>query len=190
MRPLGAIFFGHLGDRIGRRTTLLVTIAIMGVATGLIGLLPTFSQVGWLGAVLLVLLRLVQGISLGGEWGGSILVATEHATQKRHAFFAAIPQLGSPIGSILSAVVFIVMTLSFSAEELAEWGWRIPFLTALPLLLVSLYLRWSVSETPVFQRSPKPASACAFPSSRCSARDPVRSSSRSVPPCSASGRTP
>lgn len=152
VRPIGALLFGHLGDRIGRRKILLVTIAIMGVATGLIGVMPTFDQVGWLAPTLLITLRLIQGISLGGEWGGSILIATEHASQKRHAFFAAVPQLGSPIGSILSATVFLVMTVSFSAADLAEWGWRIPFLTALPLLLVSLYLRWSMTESPVFEK--------------------------------------
>jgi MFS family permease len=151
VRPIGAVIFGHMGDRLGRRTTLLWTVGIMGVATGLIGLLPTYAQAGWFGAVLLVLLRVVQGLSLGGEWGGSILIATEHSGPVKRAFYAAIPQLGSPVGSILSATLFIVMTFVLPAEELAAWGWRIPFLLAIPLLAVSLYLRWSISETPVFE---------------------------------------
>jgi MFS family permease len=151
VRPIGAIIFGYMGDRLGRRTTLLWTVGIMGVATGLIGLLPTYAQAGWVGAVLLILLRIVQGLSLGGEWGGSILIATEHSGPVKRAFYAAIPQLGSPVGSILSAAVFIVMTIVLPADQLAEWGWRIPFLLALPLLAVSLYLRLTISETPVFQ---------------------------------------
>ena len=151
VRPIGAIIFGYMGDRMGRRATLLWTVAIMGVATGLIGVLPTYAQAGWLGAALLVLLRLAQGISLGGEWGGSILLATEHASPVKRAFYAAIPQLGSPIGSILSAALFIVMTTTLSAADMVAWGWRIPFLIAIPLLLVSLYLRWSIEETPVLR---------------------------------------
>ena len=151
VRPIGAAIFGHMGDRLGRRTTLLWTVGIMGIATGLIGFLPTYAQAGWLGAILLVVLRIVQGLSLGGEWGGSILLATEHSGPVKRAFYAAIPQLGSPVGSILSAAVFIVMTIALPAEELAAWGWRIPFLLAIPLLLVSLYLRWSIDETPVFR---------------------------------------
>ncbi|WP_297603614.1 MFS transporter [Microcella sp.] len=150
IRPVGAIVFGHLGDRIGRRTTLIVTITMMGVATGLIGVLPTFDQAGWFGAVLLVLLRVAQGVSLGGEWGGAVLIATEHESRAKRAFAAAMPQLGSPIGSILSAAAFIWLTLALTSEEISEWAWRVPFLTAIPLLAVSLYLRLAVTETPVF----------------------------------------
>ncbi|BDZ46558.1 MFS transporter [Naasia aerilata] len=151
VRPIGAVLFGHLGDRIGRRKTLLVTIAIMGVATGLVGVLPTYAVAGWLGAILLVTLRLIQGLSLGGEWGGAILLATEHAAPRRRGLYAAFPQLGSPVGSILSAALFLLLTAILPGDQLAEWGWRIPFLTAVPLLLVSLYLRWSIDETPVFK---------------------------------------
>jgi MFS family permease len=151
VRPIGAIIFGHVGDRIGRRKTLIFTITLMGVATGAIGLLPTYAVAGWLGAVLLVLLRVIQGLSLAGEWGGAVLIATEHGGRKRHAFYAAIPQLGSPIGSILTAFIFLTLPYLLSTEDFLTWGWRIPFLLAFPLLLVSLYLRWSIDESPVFK---------------------------------------
>ncbi|HET6302003.1 MFS transporter, partial [Microbacterium sp.] len=120
VRPIGAVIFGHMGDRLGRRATLLWTIGIMGVATGLIGVLPTYAQAGWFGAVFLVILRIAQGLSLGGEWGGSILLATEHANPVKRAFYAAVPQLGSPVGSILSAALFIVMTLVLPTDQLVE----------------------------------------------------------------------
>lgn len=123
---------------------------MMGVATGLIGVLPTYEQAGWIGAILLVLLRVAQGVSLGGEWGGAVLIATEHESRAKRAFAAAMPQLGSPIGSILSAVAFLWLTLSLTSEEIAEWAWRVPFLTAIPLLAISLYLRLAITETPVF----------------------------------------
>ena len=152
IRPVGAIVFGHIGDRIGRRKTLILTVTLMGVATGLIGVLPTYEQAGWIGGAILVLLRLLQGISLGGEWGGAVLVATEHETGPKRAFAAAMPQLGSPIGSILSATAFIWLTLALTNEEIVAWAWRIPFLTAIPLLLVSLWLRVMVTETPVFEK--------------------------------------
>ncbi|PWH06207.1 MFS transporter [Brachybacterium endophyticum] len=152
IRPVGAIVFGHMGDRLGRRATLLWTVAVMGVATGLIGLLPSYEQAGWLGAVGLVVLRLAQGMSLGGEWGGSVLLAAEHAHPLRRALYAAIPQLGSPVGSILSAAVYLLLIGVMPSDQIAAWGWRLPFLLAFPMLLVSLYLRLRVDETPVFSK--------------------------------------
>lgn len=152
VRPLGAIYFGHLGDRIGRRKTLIITIVLMGVATGLIGVLPTYEQAGWLGAIAIVILRLGQGLSLGGEWGGAVALTTEHAEPRHRQFFASLVQLGSPVGSILSNVVWLAIFLSVPYEAItAEGWWRIPLLTAFPLLLIALYLRWSIDETPVFK---------------------------------------
>ena len=163
IRPIGAIVFGNLGDRIGRRPTLLITILIMGLSTGLVGVLPTYAAAGWFGAIAIVLLRLLQGFSVGGEWGGAIALATEYSNPKRRGFYASLPQLGSPVGSILSAVVFIVLTLTMSTADIAAWGWRIPFLTAFPLLLVSLYLRWSIDETPVFRKLLETGTRDRFP---------------------------
>jgi len=151
VRPIGAVLFGHLGDRIGRRATLIITITLMGVATGLVGLLPTGEGWAMFGGVALVLLRVVQGLSLGGEWGGAVLLATEHADARRRPFFASLPQLGSPIGSVAAGGLMLVMFSALGGEAMAAWGWRIPFLLAIPLIAVSLYLRWSVDETPVFK---------------------------------------
>lgn len=151
VRPIGAALFGNLGDRIGRKRTLLITIAIMGVATGAIGLLPDFATIGILAPVLLLVLRIAQGLSLGGEWGGGILVAVEHAEPKRRGLYAALPQLGSPIGTILTASLFLILPVVMAPEDLASWGWRLPFLLAFPLLAVSLYLRLAIDETPVFK---------------------------------------
>ena len=151
VRPIGAAIFGHLGDRIGRRRVLLVTITIMGLATGAIGLLPDFATIGIAAPLLLLGLRVIQGLSLGGEWGGAILVAVEHAAPKRRGLYAAIPQLGSPIGTIVTAVLLLVLLATVSPADMLAWGWRIPFLLAFPLLAVSLYLRLSLSETPLFE---------------------------------------
>src|SRR5690606_22299180 len=119
--------------------------------TGLIGVLPDYQTAGWFGAIALVLLRLAQGLSLGGEWGGAVLLATEQQDKRRRPFWATFPQLGSPVGSILSGLLFLLMFSTVSSADMVAWGWRIPFLTAFPLLLVSLYLRWSIDETPVFK---------------------------------------
>ncbi len=151
VRPIGALVFGNLGDRIGRKRTLIITITIMGLATGAIGLLPDFATIGLAAPILLLLLRIVQGLSLGGEWSGGILVAVEQVEPKRRGFYAALPQLGSPVGTTLTAALLIILPLVIPAADMATWGWRIPFLLAFPLLLVSLYLRLSIDETPVFK---------------------------------------
>ena len=151
VRPIGAVIFGNLGDRIGRRRVLLITITIMGLATGAIGLLPDFATIGIAAPILLTGLRVIQGLSLGGEWGGAILVAVEHAAPKRRGLYAALPQLGSPIGTIITAVLFLVLTATLPPADMLAWGWRIPFLVAFPLLAVSLYLRLAIDETPLFK---------------------------------------
>ena len=173
IRPIGAIIFGWIGDRIGRRKTLLVTVLLMGIATGLVGLLPDFQTAGWLGAVLLIALRLVQGLALAGEWGGAVLLATEQLDVKRRPFWASFPQLGSPVGSILSGGLFLVMFFTIGIDGMLAWGWRVPFLTAFPLLLVSLYLRWSISETPVFKAIEAAGARVRVPLASVFAKQPV-----------------
>lgn len=150
VRPLGGIIFGYIGDRYGRRITLITTVTMIGLATGLVGLLPTYAQGGWTGAIILVALRLLEGLSLGGEWGGAVAMSAEHASADRRGFAATLPQLGSPIGSILSNSVWLAIFILIPYDQIAEWAWRIPLLTALPLLLVSLYLRWGLPESPEF----------------------------------------
>ena len=153
-RPLGAILFGHLGDRIGRKKTLIWTILLMGLATGSVGLLPDYSVIGVWAPIILTVLRLLQGLSLGGEWGGSILIATEHASPRKRALYAAIPQLGSPVGTMLISLIFLILAVTVP-DVMTTWGWRIPFLLAFPFLAVALYLRLAIDETPVFRTTKK-----------------------------------
>ncbi len=150
-RPLGGMFFGAMGDRIGRRKTLLITIVGIGVVTGLIGLLPDYGAIGIAAPILLVLLRIFQGLFVGGEWSGAMTIVVENAPLKRRARYAALPQIGSPIGTILSSGGFFLMTLYFSQENFSSFGWRIPFLAAFPMLLVALYIRSRLDESPVFK---------------------------------------
>jgi len=151
-RPLGALIFGHFGDRFGRRSTLIATITLMGIATGAIGLLPTYEQAGWLGGAILVFLRLLQGLSLGGEWGGAVTLAAEYSSARNRPFYTTFPQLGSPVGTILSGLAWITILNVVPFDELADsiW-WRIPLLSAFPLLLVALWVRYSIDETPIFK---------------------------------------
>ncbi|WP_053353798.1 MFS transporter [Leucobacter musarum] len=151
-RPIGGIIFGRMGDSIGRRKVLMITIVGIGLVTGLIGLLPTYAAIGIAAPILLVLLRVLQGLFVGGEWSGAMTIVVENAPLHLRARYAAIPQVGSPIGTILSSGGFFVMTLLFSQESFNSWGWRIPFLIAFPLLLVAIYIRSKLEESPVFRQ--------------------------------------
>ncbi|TKC83123.1 MHS family MFS transporter [Trinickia terrae] len=148
-RPFGGLVFGHLGDRIGRKKALMTTLMMMGAATVCIGLLPDYASAGILAPVLLVLLRVVQGIAVGGEWGGAVLMAGEHAPQGRRTFFASFAQLGSPAGLILSLVAFRAVT-SMDHAAFLSWGWRLPFLASAVLLIVGIVIRLGVNESPEF----------------------------------------
>ena len=149
-RPLGAILFGHIGDRVGRKSSLIGTIVLMGVATGAVGLLPDYNTIGVWAPLLLVLLRLLQGLAVGGEWGGSILIATEHAAPRKRALYAAIPQIGSPVGTIMVTGIFLLLA-QVSDEAMEAGVWRIPFLLAFPFMGIALYMRLAIDETPVFK---------------------------------------
>ena len=149
-RPLGAFLAGHIGDRYGRRLVLMLTLIIMGVATTLVGLLPTYAAIGIAAPILLITLRIIQGISAGGEWGGAVLMAVEHAPKSKRGIFGASPQMGVPLGLLLASGVMAIMTYIAPGDAFLEWGWRIPFLLSFVLILVGYYIRRRVEESPVF----------------------------------------
>lgn len=148
-RPVGGIVFGHLGDRIGRRPALVATLVMMGVATGLIGLMPGYATIGVAAPVILVVLRFVQGLAVGGEYGGAVLMTVEHAEQNRRGFYGGWVQLGSPAGYVLANSAFLLIT-QLPESMLYTWGWRVPFLLSFVLVLVGLYIRLRVEESPAF----------------------------------------
>jgi metabolite-proton symporter len=151
-RPLGGVIAGHLGDRIGRKRMLVATLLIMGLATVGVGLLPTYASIGVAAPILLLVLRLLQGLSAGGEWGGAALMAVEHAPPGRRGFFGTYPQVGVPIGLILANLVFLVVSTSTTKEQFLSWGWRIPFLLSVVLIGVGIFVRARVDESPVFAK--------------------------------------
>ncbi|WP_435229629.1 MFS transporter [Streptomyces sp. Tue6028] len=148
LRPLGGIVFGHIGDRVGRKKTLVITLLMMGIASFAIGLLPTYEQVGVLSPVLLITLRLVQGIAIGGEWGGAVLIAVENAPEGKATFFGSFAQLGSSVGALLSTGAFSLMNL-FGDQAFDSWGWRVPFLASAVLVVIGLVVRTKLEDSPV-----------------------------------------
>ncbi|MER5374758.1 MFS transporter [Streptomyces sp. NPDC002553] len=152
-RPLGALVFGHFGDRLGRKKLLVLSLLLMGGATFAIGLLPTHASVGTAAPVLLTLLRLVQGFALGGEWGGAVLLVSEHGDARRRGFWASWPQTGAPAGQLLATGVLSLLTAVLSDAAFVSWGWRIPFLLSGVLVIVGLWIRLSVDESPVFRQA-------------------------------------
>jgi MFS transporter, MHS family, shikimate and dehydroshikimate transport protein len=149
-RPLGGALFGHFGDRLGRKSMLVLTLFIMGLSTFCIGLLPTYASVGVLAPILLVILRIIQGIGLGGEWGGASLMVLEHAPAARRGFYTSFVQIGFPIGLVLASMVFALVA-KLPDADFAAYGWRIPFLVSILLLALGTFVRWRVPETPVFE---------------------------------------
>jgi MFS family permease len=149
-RPVGSAVFGHFGDRIGRKATLVASLLTMGVSTVLIGALPTYASIGVLAPLLLCLCRLGQGLGLGGEWGGAVLLAMENAPPGKRAWYGMFPQLGAPLGFICSTGAFLALTAALSPAEFLAWGWRIPFLASAALVFVGLYVRLRLTETPEF----------------------------------------
>jgi len=160
-RPIGAIVFGHFGDRFGRKATLVGSLLVMGIATFLIGLLPTYQDIGWWAALLLLVLRLAQGFALGGEWSGAALVATENAPRGKRAWYGTFPQLGAPLGFLISNGLFLVISLALPnaaapgqpSAAFLGWGWRIPFLFSIVMVAVGLWVRLRLVESTAFQRT-------------------------------------
>jgi metabolite-proton symporter len=149
-RPAGAIVFGHFGDRIGRKKMLVFSLVLMGSATVMIGLIPTYDQIGVAAPVLLVVARLVQGFAVGGEWGGAVLMAVEHAPAHRRAFYGSFPQAGVPAGLVLATLAFLLIE-RLPEEQMMAWGWRIPFLASAGLVAVGVYVRFKLAESPEFE---------------------------------------
>jgi metabolite-proton symporter len=160
-RPVGGIVFGHFGDRIGRKRLLMLSLILMGVATVLIGLLPTYAQIGIWAPLALIALRLVQGFAVGGEWGGAVLMAAEHGDAARRGFWASWPQAGVPAGNLLAAAVLAVMAAVQTEADFLAWGWRVPFILSALLVVVGWYIRNRVAESPMFEKEIDEAEAAA-----------------------------
>ena len=161
-RPVGGVVFGHFGDRVGRKKTLVAALMLMGVSTTLIGLLPSYATIGWLAPLLLMILRFAQGLAVGGQWGGAMLLVTENAPADKRGFYGAFAQAGAGVGLILANAAFLGVTAAFSTEAFMDWGWRIPFVASIALIGLSLYVQLKLEDTPAFKelqasRASKPA---------------------------------
>ncbi|WP_444961655.1 MFS transporter [Nocardiopsis sp. M1B1] len=162
IRPLGGVVFSHIGDRIGRKKTLIITLTLMGGATMLIGLLPTYDSVGILAPILLIVLRIVQGLGIGGEWGGALLLAYEYAPENRRGLFGSVPQMGITSGMLLASLVLTLMSL-LPDDQFATWGWRVPFVGSVLLVLLGLWIRSGIDETPSFKKAKEEGEVAKLP---------------------------
>ncbi|UXN69499.1 MHS family MFS transporter [Devosia neptuniae] len=162
-RPIGAAFFGHFGDKIGRKATLVAALLTMGISTVLIGVLPTYGQIGVMAPLLLALCRLGQGLGLGGEWGGAVLLATENAPEGKKAWYGMFPQLGAPVGFFFATTIFLVLAHFMGEETFMSWGWRVPFLASALLVIFGLFIRLKITETPEFARAVEKAERVEVP---------------------------
>jgi MFS transporter, MHS family, shikimate and dehydroshikimate transport protein len=151
-RPLGGVLFGHFGDRVGRKVALLTTILMMGIGTVLIGLMPSYAQIGVFAQIGLILLRLVQGIGLGGEYGGGMVMTIEHSPPGRRGFFSSLVHVGVPAGFLIPIILLSVLSTTMSEAEFLAWGWRLPFVFSIVLVAIGLFIRLKISETPAFSR--------------------------------------
>lgn len=173
MRPIGALVFGHLGDRLGRKSTLLITLLMTGVPTVVIGLLPTYATIGVWAPALLVILRLLQGFGLGGEFGGASLVVVEHAPDGRRGFWGSFAGLGNPVGQLLSIIVVYTVLVAVPDDAFTAWGWRIPYLVGLIILIAGLYIRFRIVETPAFAAMKESGGESKLPAKALFARYPL-----------------
>jgi MFS family permease len=151
-RPIGGALFGHFGDRLGRKPTLVFALVLMGVASTLIGLLPTFATIGIWAAILLAVLRVCQGLAIGGQWGGAALLATEYAPEDKRGFYGSFAQIGVPVGLILGNTIFLVLTATMSTDAFNAWGWRVPFLLSVVLIGLAMYIQLRIEDTPAYRQ--------------------------------------
>ncbi len=163
IRPLGGVIFSHIGDRIGRKKTLAMTLSMMGLSTVLMGLLPNYAQIGILAPILLTVLRLLQGLALGGEWGGGVLLAVEYSPRQKRGFYGAVPQTGAVLGLALGNIITSLLSASMSEEAFLSWGWRIPFVGSIVLVMIGMWIRNAVGETPSFKKIQATRSHAAIP---------------------------
>lgn len=162
IRPFGGVVFSHIGDKIGRKKTLVITLSLMGGATVAIGLLPTYPQAGIIAPILLILCRVIQGLAIGGEWGGALLLAYEYAPKQRRGFFGSIPQMGITIGMLMSTVAFSLVS-ALPDEQFEAWGWRLPFIGSIVLVLIGLWIRSGLADTPAFRENQESGNVAKMP---------------------------
>lgn len=180
-RPVGGILFGHFGDRVGRKTTLVTALLLMGIATMLIGLLPSYETIGPLAPIALIVLRFAQGLAVGGQWGGAMLLVTENAPPERRGFYGAFAQAGAPAGVVLANVAFLVVAALVSNDALIEWAWRVPFLFSVVLIGLSMYIQLKIEDTPAFARLQNIDAKAASTAVSRPARSPVLDALRRYP---------